>query len=352
MSHSSTTRRGRSPGARWRSTVASPPWRTACPQRAGRGASWPRRAGDEPAGPAQRAPQAQVGHEPAGLGVLLRRVGGEVLGAQVLGARPAHRDDLALGLRRRRPRAGASPASSPASRASVIGIVSSGPGRAASGTGMPKQRGEDRVVGREVVGLGHEHGPARPVAVGQRRGARAPRAPRRSAAPATASAPHTGPAQRRAEAGRRRGTQVGRRTARRLRRRRGSGAVVGRVGHGARRRRRRSRGPLDRGLDQRRRAPGPATRSWSSWYLRSAPSVSARPSASQLVAAERHERLGPVERLGHARRLHELEVADALHERRDLAGQALGRRRAAGCARSRPRARGRGGRSSGRGTGA
>ena len=72
----------------------------------------------------------------------------------------------------------------------------------------------------------------------------------------------------------------------------------------------------------------------------------------ELLAAERGERVRPVDRLGDAGRLREVEAAQTADERGRLRGEPLGDVRRRGGARSRSRARASDARSSGRGSGA
>ena len=76
----------------------------------------------------------------------------------------------------------------------------------------------------------------------------------------------------------------------------------------------------------RTRSPTPCsrTRSWSSRYFRIVPSVTSTVCSSSRVGAERRERLRPVDRLGDARRLVELEVAQRLDRGRDVAREHVG----------------------------
>ena len=64
----------------------------------------------------------------------------------------------------------------------------------------------------------------------------------------------------------------------------------------------------------------------SSWYFSSTPSVSSIGLGIEGDLVELDQRLGPVDRLGDARQLEEVELAQLLHEADDLARQ-LGRRR-------------------------
>ncbi len=64
-----------------------------------------------------------------------------------------------------------------------------------------------------------------------------------------------------------------------------------------------------------------STRWWSSRYLSTVPSVVATACSSRLADPETTERRRPVDRLGDARRLVEVEVAHRLDGGRDLAGE-------------------------------
>ena len=70
--------------------------------------------------------------------------------------------------------------------------------------------------------------------------------------------------------------------------------------------------------DELGRGRAARVRSWSSRYLRIVPSVTSTACSSSCVRPERGERLRPVDRLGDARRLVELELAQRLDRRRDL----------------------------------
>ena len=132
--------------------------------------------------------------------------------------------------------------------------------------------------------------------------------------------------------------------------------LVRHVSSPSRERSRRGRQALrcSRGLRRSaRRGRAARTRSWSSRYLRTVPSVTS--TASFVERASRpsaRERVRPVDRLGDTRRLVQLEVAERLDRGRDLRGERLRAPPAPGAARSRARARSRGARSSGRGSAA
>ena len=72
------------------------------------------------------------------------------------------------------------------------------------------------------------------------------------------------------------------------------------------------------------RAPSSRTVSRSSWYLSTEPSVCSTISASSSLPAERGERVRPVDRLRDARRLRQVEAAEAADEPRRLRRQPLG----------------------------
>ena len=107
-----------------------------------------------------------------------------------------------------------------------------------------------------------------------------------------------------------------------------------------------------RGLDDRRRRRAARTRSWSSRYLRIVPRVASTAARRACASPSAASACGPVDRLGDARRLVQLEAAQHLDRRRDLAGERVAAPPAPSAARSRARARSRGARSSGRGSGA
>ena len=62
----------------------------------------------------------------------------------------------------------------------------------------------------------------------------------------------------------------------------------------------------------------------SVWYLSRMCSVSLACCGVDVVDAEQHERAGPVDRLGHRRRLLQVELADRAHDAGDLVGEVVG----------------------------
>ena len=106
------------------------------------------------------------------------RVGGEVLVAQHLVRAEAQREHVvAVGLVLLVVRVGIG--SSPSSSSSTIVTVSTEPSAGLAGTGSP-ERGEDPVVGGDVLGPVHERGPAGPVERRARLAVERRRAPRRT----------------------------------------------------------------------------------------------------------------------------------------------------------------------------
>ena len=106
-----------------------------------------------------------------------------------------------------------------------------------------------------------------------------------------------------------------------------------------------------------RRATSPASASSrrasrSSWYLSTEPSVAWTFSTSSSCCPRAVRASHPVDRLREPRRLLQVERAQLRREARRLLGEPLGDARHAQLGRSRSRARPRGGRSSGRGSGA
>ena len=95
-----------------------------------------------------------------------------------------------------------------------------------------------------------------------------------------------------------------------------------------------------------------STRSWSSRYLSTVPSVAATACSSSWRDAEAAERGGPVDRLGDARRLVQRQVAQRGDGGGDLAGERLADLAAPAGARWRPRGRSPGARPSGTGSAA
>ena len=157
-----TIRRGRSPGC-----GEGPPDRLAAgAQRAPHGAAQVGPAlglagRAPPAGAAQRAVEAEVGHQPAGLlelGVRCRRR--SPCAAAPPGGSSARRGSA------RRPRPARRPSSPAASRPRCRGRWSARPGRRSSSVERrppPPEGGEGPVVGGDVLGPAHERGPPRPV---------------------------------------------------------------------------------------------------------------------------------------------------------------------------------------------
>ncbi len=117
-----------------------------------------------------------------------------------------------------------------------------------------------------------------------------------------------------------------------------------------------SRRPLTRPRPAARAAAAPprcpASCAMSSWYFSSTPSVSSTTAGSSVDRIELEQRARPLDRLGDAGSLEQLDAAQPLHERDDLAREPRLDAGDASGARSRIRAPRRGSRPSGRGSGA